>query len=139
MNSASKSSTHSGALRSPGPLANPMLSFDLNAEIEALRKENAWQGGRDSKTLVKHRDFRIVLTVLQSGARLHEHKAAGRIAVQTLAGHIRMHVGETIFDLAAGHVLALERALPHDVEALEASAFLLTICWPEDSETSETR
>ena len=27
----------------------------------------------------------------------------------------------------------LERALPHDVEALEDSAFLLTIPWPEDT------
>jgi hypothetical protein len=30
-------------------------------------------------------------------------------------------------------MLALERALPHDVEALENSAFLLTIAWPEDT------
>lgn len=35
--------------------------------------------------------------------------------------------------LPAGHMLALERALPHDVEALEDSAFLLTIAWPEDA------
>lgn len=133
-----KSSNHSGALRSPGPLGSPMLRFDLNAEIEALRRENAWQGGRDSKTLVKNRDFRIVLTVLQSGARLHEHKAAGRISVQALAGHIRMHVGDRIFDLPAGHILALERVLPHDVEALMESAFLLTVCWPGESAEYES-
>lgn len=131
-----KSPVHSGALRPPGPLDDPMLTFDLKAEIERLRGENAWQGGRDSKTLVKHADFRIVLTVLQSGARLHEHKAAGPISVQAVAGHIRMHVGGKIFDLPAGHLLALERALPHDVEALEDSAFLLTICWPEEAEKS---
>ncbi len=131
-----KSPVHSGALRSPGPLDDPMLRFDLKAEIERLRGENAWQGGRNSKTLVKHADFRIVLTVLQSEARLHEHKAAGRISVQVVAGHIRMHVGGKIFDLPAGHLLALERALPHDVEALEDSAFLLTICWPEEAEKS---
>jgi quercetin dioxygenase-like cupin family protein len=110
-----------------------MLSFDLNAEIEGLRKENAWQGGRNSKTLVKHTDFRVVLTVLKAGARLHEHKAAGRISVQAVAGHIQMHVEEKVFDLPAGHLLALERAIPHDVEALEDSAFLLTIAWPEDA------
>ena len=109
-----------------------MLSFDLNAEIEQLRKEDAWQGGRNSKTLVKHPDFRVVLTVLKSRARLHEHKAAGRISVQTIAGHIRMHVESTVFDLPAGHLLALERAIPHDVEGLEDSAFLLTIAWPEE-------
>ncbi|MGA7174817.1 MAG: hypothetical protein WBX13_03730 [Candidatus Acidiferrales bacterium] len=123
----------SAAIRSPGPLESPILSFDLNAEIARLRSENAWQGGRNSKTLVKHSDFRVVLTVLKSNARLHEHKAAGRISVQAIAGHIRMHVQDKVIDLPAGHMLALERALPHDVEALEDSAFLLTIAWPEDA------
>jgi hypothetical protein len=33
-------------------------------------------------------------------------------------------------DLPAGHVLALDRAVPHDVQAVEDSAFLLTIAWP---------
>ena len=75
----------------------------------------------------------MVLTVLKSSAQLHEHKAAGRISVQAVAGHIRMHVQDKVFDLPAGHLLALERALPHDVEALEDSAFLLTIAWPENA------
>jgi quercetin dioxygenase-like cupin family protein len=133
MNDRPKQLAGSAAIRSPGPLKSPMLSFDLNAEIERLRSENAWQGGRNSKTLVKHPDFRVVLTVLKSNARLHEHKAAGRISMQAIAGHIRMHVQDKVFDLPAGHLLALERALPHDVEALEDSAFLLTIAWPEDA------
>lgn len=114
-----------------------MLTFDLSAEIKRLREENAWQGGRDSKTLVKNDDCRIVLTVLQSGAVLHEHRAAGRISVQTLAGHIQMDVEGSIFDLPAGHLLALDRALPHDVRALEDSAFLLTIVWPEEAKRHE--
>jgi len=78
-------------------------------------------------------DFRVVLTVLKSNARLHEHKAAGRISVQAVKGHIRMHVEGNVFDLPAGQLLALERAIAHDVEALEDSAFLLTIAWPEDA------
>ena len=133
MSDSSKQSAGSAAIRSPGPLESPILSFDLNAEIARLRSENAWQGGRNSKTLVKHPDFRVVLTVLKSNARLPEHKAAGRISVQAIAGHIRMHVQEKSIDLPAGHMLALEHALPHDVEALEDSAFLLTIAWPKDA------
>ncbi len=131
MSDGTKQSSHSAALRLPGPLESPALPFHLNAEIEQLRKEAAWQGGRNSKTLVKHSDFRVVLTVLESGARLHEHRAAGRISVQTVAGHIRMQVDGKVLDLPAGHLLALERAIAHDVEALEESAFLLTIAWPE--------
>lgn len=136
MNEAAKKAVPSAALRAPGNLEGPMLSFDVNAEIERLRAENAWQGGRNSKTLVKHPDFRVVLTVLQSKARLHEHKAAGRITVQTVKGHIRMHVQDRTFDLPQGNLLALDRGVAHDVEALEDSAFLLTIAWPEEAEKS---
>jgi hypothetical protein len=38
-----------------------------------------------------------------------------------------MRVQEKDFDLTAGHLLALHRAIPHDAKALEDSAFLLTI------------
>jgi len=123
---------HSGAIRSPGPLGSPTLSFDLTVEIRGLREENAWQSGRNSKTLVKNEDFRIVLAVLQSDAFLNEHKATGRISVQALSGHIQMHVQGKVFDMPPGHLLALDRALPHDLKALEDSAFLLTIAWPEE-------
>jgi quercetin dioxygenase-like cupin family protein len=134
MTNTAERPSRSGAVRTPGPLGNPMLTFDLNAEIKRLREENAWQGGRDSKTLVKNQDFRIVLTVLKVNALLHEHKATGRISIQVLSGHIQMHVQDKVFDLPAGHLLALDRAVPHDVKALEDSAFLLTIAWPEEGE-----
>ena len=133
MNDILKRVGQSVALRAAEPLQSPILSFDLNDEIKRLREEDAWQAGRNSKTLVKHPDFRVVLTVLKSGTRLQEHKAAGRISVQAVAGRIRMHVQDEVFDLPAGHLLVLERALSHDVEALEDSAFLLTIAWPEDA------
>jgi quercetin dioxygenase-like cupin family protein len=134
MTNTAERPSRSGAVRTPGPLGNPMLTFDLNAEIKRLREENAWQGGRDSKTLVKNEDFRIVLTVMKANALLHEHKTTGRISVQVLSGHIQMHVQDKVFDLPAGHLLALDRAVPHDVNALEDSAFLLTIAWPEEGE-----
>ena len=42
-----------------------------------------------------------VLTVLKSDVRLHEHGAVGRIPVQAIAGHIRMHVQDKVIDLPA--------------------------------------
>lgn len=134
MTNTTERSSRSGAVRTPGPLGNPVLTFDLNAEIKRLREENAWQGGRDSKTLVKNQDFRIVLIVMKADALLHEHKTSGRITVQVLSGHIQMHVQDKVFDLPTGHLLALDRAVPHDVKALEDSAFLLTLAWPEEGE-----
>jgi quercetin dioxygenase-like cupin family protein len=81
--------------------------------------------------LVKYNDFRIVLTAIQANTMIHEHHSAGRISVQTVEGHLRMHAGGREFDLPAGHVLVLDRAMPHDVVAMEDSAFVLTIAWPE--------
>jgi quercetin dioxygenase-like cupin family protein len=88
---------------------------------------------------VKNQDFRIVLTVMKADAFLHEHKTSGRISVQVLSGHIQMHVQDKVFDLRAGHLLALDRAVPHDVKALEDSAFLLTLAWPEEGERHLTK
>jgi quercetin dioxygenase-like cupin family protein len=121
----------SGPMRPPQQTTSPVLEFNLAQEIEQLRREEPWPStGRNAKTMVKHPDFRIVLTVLKANTRVQEHQTAGRISVQTVAGHIRMHVGDKTTDLPQGYLLALDTALPHDVEALEDSAFLLTIAWP---------
>jgi quercetin dioxygenase-like cupin family protein len=70
-----------------------------------------------------------VLVVLRAGGRMAEHRAAGRISVQALAGHVRLHTAGTNVDLPVGRLVSLERDVPHDVEAVEESAFLLTIAW----------
>ena len=63
----------------PAPMAGPFLEFDLGREIQQLRQEDTWSGGRNSKTLVKYADFRLVLMALRSGARIEEHQAKGRV------------------------------------------------------------
>ena len=62
--------------------------------------------------------------------RLPEHKTEGRISVHVLSGHIRLRAAGRTFTLRSGGLLALDHEIPHDVEALEESAFLLTIAWP---------
>jgi quercetin dioxygenase-like cupin family protein len=108
------------------------LEYDLQREIELLRVEEAYRHGRNSKTLVKYPDFRVVLVVIKGGVRIQEHTAAGRISVQAVAGHIRMHVRGTVLDLRTGRLLVIDRDIPHDVEAVDDSAFLLTIAWPKE-------
>lgn len=122
--------------RPPEQLDGPMLSFDLRTEIERLQKENVGQGGRNAKTLAKYPDFRVVLMVMKANAQFREHKAAGRISVEVVSGHIQMHILGKIVDLPAGHMLVLDRAVLHDVEAREESAFLLTIACPEGAANS---
>ena len=112
------------------PMAAPFLEFDLIRELEQLHGERDWNRGQNAKTLVKHDDFRVVLIALKARARLPEHQTKGRISIQTVAGHIVVRAQGRTFELPTGSLLALDQGLPHDVEALEESAFLLTIAWP---------
>jgi quercetin dioxygenase-like cupin family protein len=116
--------------RAPQRMAAPVLAFDLAHEVAQLHAEHAWQqGDRNAKTLVKESDFRVVLVALRTGARMEQHRAAGRISIQTLAGHVRLHITGTIVGVPVGGLVSLESDVPHDVEAVEESAFLLTIAW----------
>jgi quercetin dioxygenase-like cupin family protein len=117
-----------------GTLSVPVRQFDLAEEARHQRQEDAWLRGtgRSSKTLVKHRDLRIVLISMKADTRMHEHKASARISIQTIAGHVKVHLREQTVDLPAGHLLVLDQCLPHDVEALDDSAFLLTLSWPPE-------
>ena len=67
---------------------------------------------------------------MRTRARLPGHQTEGRISIQTVAGHIQVRAQGRTFHLPTGTLLALDQGLPHEVEALEESAFLLTIAWP---------
>ena len=114
----------------PSPMAEPLMEFDLPAEIDRLLAEKTWTTGQNAKTLLKYDDFRVVLTALQAKARMPEHKTEGRISVHVLSGHIHLRAAGRTFSLRPGSLLALDHGVPHSVEALEESAFLLTIAWP---------
>src|SRR5688572_719398 len=112
------------------PMAEPLMEFDLPAEIDRLRTETTWSTGQNAKTLVKYDDLRVVLTALRAKARMPEHKTEGRISVHVLSGHLHLRAAGRTFSLRPGSLLTLDHGMPHDVEALEDSAFLLTIAWP---------
>ena len=115
-----------------GRLTAPVMDFNLAKEIEQLQQEEAWpRTGRNSKTLVKQPDFRVVLVALKAGRKLEEHEADGRISIQTLSGHVTLQLTDQSVELPAGHLLALDRGLRHAVEAVEEGSFLLTISWPK--------
>jgi quercetin dioxygenase-like cupin family protein len=101
----------------PLDTANARRVAALAAEVDQLR------------ALAVAGELDQVLVVLRAGGRMAEHRAAGRISVQALAGHVRLHTAGTNVDLPVGRLVSLERDVPHDVEAVEESAFLLTIAW----------
>ena len=112
------------------PMAGPYMEFDLAAEVHRLHDETTWSTGQNARTLLKYDDFRVVLTALQANMKIPEHKTDGRISVHVLSGHIQLRASGRTFSLRPGGLLALDHGVAHDIEALEESAFLLTIAWP---------
>jgi quercetin dioxygenase-like cupin family protein len=109
-------------------LEGPVLSFTLETEVEQLRQQPSYLNGDPSgRTLVKEPDLRIVLFALRAGARLREHQASGPISIQVLEGSIRLRLPAESVELTAGRLMALESGIRHDLEAIDDSAFLLTI------------
>lgn len=123
---------HESAHRRPhaAPMASPFLEFDLTAEVDRLHRETTWDTGQNARTLMKYDDFRVVLTVLKANVHIPEHQTTGRISVHVLSGHVRLAASGRTFDLRPGSLLALDQGTPHALEALQESAFLLTIAWP---------
>lgn len=117
-------------------LAEPLLQIDLERELQQLRQEESWEreAGRSSRTLAKYPDFRIVLILMKGGTRMRQHRAEGRVSIQQLKGLVRIHLeADRKLEVSAGHLLVLDCGVLHDVEALEESAFLLTISWRREN------
>ncbi len=116
-------------------LTAPLLTFNLETEMERLRQKEHWlRDGRISETLVKYSDFRIVLILMRAGTLMEEHKADARISIHALSGRLLVQLPEKLVELSTGHLLVLEKCLPHDVKAVEDSAFLLSISWPHGAD-----
>ena len=108
------------------------LDFDLDVELMSLRQEPSYQrGDRNGRTLVEETGFRVTLTALKAGTLVSEHQTRGWVSIQTTAGHLRIKLSDRTVELPAGRLLILNQNIPHDVEALEDSAFLLQIALPE--------
>lgn len=124
--------THGSPARPMHQVNQALLTFDLTSELEALRAEPSWQNGsRNSKTLVKEPLLRIVLIALRQGDRMEDHQAPGSISIQALSGQLRFLVLDQTIEISSGQMLVIDANVVHAVEALDESAFLLTIAWPQ--------
>lgn len=108
-----------------------METIDLQLESRALEARDE---DITSKMLFKTGDLRLLLMSLKKGARLHEHHADARISIHVLSGAVRLQVEGKTVELSAGYVTTLEASVPHSVEALNSSALLLTMAWPDAAE-----
>ena len=118
---------HPGTDRS---LEGPVLHFRLLEELHRLKDEPNWKGGKRTITLTKQAGLRVVLVALLAGGTLDQHLAAGALTLQVLEGRLRLAAGGETRTLLPNELLVLEPALPHEVQAEDASAFLLTLAQP---------
>lgn len=119
-----------GRIREPEPTSGPVLTFSLYTETRRLESEQPWQAEHTANTIVKYPDLRVILVALKAGGKLHEHRTAGRISIQTLSGLIEVHTPSGVIQMPVGHLTTLDHDLVHDVVAVGDSVFLLTIAWP---------
>ena len=109
-------------------LKDMLLSFSINNDTDKLKSETAWtKGDRNAVTLQKNSNLRVVLISLRKGATLHEHRVEGPITLFVLSGKMNFIAGEEKILAETNKLIVLEKAIPHDVEALEDTTFILTI------------
>ncbi len=117
-----------------GTMIDRMAQFDLFKEIADSEQKKPWQSGHNARTLFKKHDFRIVLITMEAAARMKQHHADGTISIQVIKGQIRVTIHGKPHHLHAGNLFTLGASIRHDVEAIDESAFLLTISWPSAEE-----
>jgi quercetin dioxygenase-like cupin family protein len=117
-----------------GTMVDKLAQFDLLKEIADSEQKKPWQSGHYARTLFKKHDFRVVLITMEAAARMKEHHADGTISIQVIKGHIRVAIHGKPHDLETGSLFTLAASIRHDVEAVDESAFLLTISWPSAEE-----
>lgn len=114
-----------------GTMVSELAQIDLAKEIRDAEQKRPWTTGHFAKTLFKKPDFRMVLILMDKGAVMKEHHADGTITVQVVKGSIDFRAQGESRNLQPNSVLMLGASIKHEVEAREASAFLLTIAWPD--------
>jgi quercetin dioxygenase-like cupin family protein len=80
------------------------------------------------ETLYRHGPLTIALFLFDQGASLPQHAAEGTVIVQVLKGRLKLVAEGHARDLPAGSLLVLSPRVTHDVQALEPTHMLLTVC-----------
>jgi quercetin dioxygenase-like cupin family protein len=107
--------------------AELLEQFDISGIIRDARNDSKTHAGRITRMLTKGPGLRIGLILMDAGTNWEEHKTESRIIVQPLEGRIRFTTHERATEIGPGELLVLAPGELHGVEALEQTAFLLTL------------
>ena len=124
-------STSGTGSRGARPLMGDLMVFSLLAEIDALREEDQYKSGdRNSATLAKEVDFRVLLSVLRGGATLDKQDGDARASIQLFEGTATLTVDKAVAEIAEGDVAVIDAGRPWFFRANDDCAVLLTLAWP---------
>lgn len=133
MNRSAYGSTSGTDERDARPMMEPLLVYSLADEIGQLRDEEPWRSGdRNSRTLAKEVDFRVVLSVLRDGATLHEEDGDARTSLHVLEGRATLSLDAEEADLDASEVAMVDTGHRWRLRAKGECAVLLTLAWPRE-------
>ncbi|MEJ7626900.1 MAG: cupin domain-containing protein [Ferruginibacter sp.] len=105
-----------------------LVTMDLNHFITQIKNESTWrESDRNSITIFKSDNLRIVLMGLHEKAELKTHTANGIISLQVLEGQIKFTTEEKVVDLQKGEMLTLHKKIPHSLIATKETFCLLTV------------
>jgi hypothetical protein len=139
--SASAIDRSQGSYGSPGgsdtrgarTMIEPLMRFSLESEADSLRLEPEYrEGDRNSRTLAKETDLRLLLTVLREGAALDEQDGDARTTVQVIDGTATLEIDSAEAHLQPSEVAVVDQGQPWVIRADSDCALLLTIAWPPE-------
>jgi hypothetical protein len=107
----------------------PALDLDISHEIEQLYHCGKWQSGTSRKQLIRFSDLHISLTAMKDD-RIGLHVNSGQDLCANGRGAYSNARRKPDIRSPQRQVVVLDRSVPHDVEALTDSAFLLTVALP---------
>jgi quercetin dioxygenase-like cupin family protein len=106
----------------------PLVNINLSEFIKQIKSETTWgSSDRNAITVFKTNGLRIVLIALHKDAVMKEHTADGIISVQVLEGEINFSADKRSTLLKQHDMVVLHKGMPHSVQAMEESVFLLTL------------
>jgi len=103
--------------------------IDLGAAAAQIEAEPLGEARKHrQKTLYKQGPMTVALFHFEAGSGLPPHVADGVVTVHVLTGRLRMMAQGEAHDLPAGKMLVMAPGVRHDVQAVEDSRMLLTVC-----------
>jgi len=132
-NGGTYGSTSGTDTREARAMIEPLMHFSLAEEVAALRAEEAYRmRDRNSRTLAKETDFRVLLSVMRSGAALDEQDGESRASVHVIEGSATLGIDGDETLLEAGELAVVDAGSAWLLQARSECAVLITFAFPDE-------